>query len=102
MGEEDVCAICLSEKEHPSRVTKGRAMCECQHEFCQRCVVAFVRNKNIENIECPICRAPCIEQNANRYLFNRLINRREQTIRAIWESNSNTGVTNTLITGTVP
>lgn len=98
MGE-DVCAICLSKKEHPSRVTKGKAMCECRHEFCQSCVVKFVEDKNIENIECPMCREPCVEKNANRYLLNRVIDRREQTLRIIWENNGNTS---TPIIRTVP
>ena len=49
----------MDEIEHGTSVTKGRGFCNCNHLFCQKCVVEYVKNKNIDQISCPICREPC-------------------------------------------
>lgn len=54
-----ICPICMDEIEHGTSVTKGRGFCNCNHLFCQKCVVEYVKNKNIDQISCPICREPC-------------------------------------------
>lgn len=105
MHEEDVCAICLCIKEYPTKITKGKAMCDCTHEFCQRCVVKFVNNKLIKDISCPMCREPCLEEmKANRRYIqkvsiinfrNRIINRTQFIGTVVLGTNTET--TDTII-----
>ena len=58
------CAVCLEEYKHKTCVLYlniNKAVKVCEHEFCQECIVNWVRTNHSKT--CPLCRRSLIYEN---------------------------------------
>lgn len=58
---EPECSICLSLMDRGCTMQKEEAFCKCQHVFCPNCISLYVKNKDLHDIMCPLCRQPCLD-----------------------------------------
>ena len=59
------CAVCLEEYKHKTCVLYlniNKAVKVCEHEFCQECIVNWVRTNHSKT--CPLCRRSLIYENS--------------------------------------